>query len=167
MAPVGQRSRQRVQPTIWERECAQRWSLKAMKRGLSKVPTRSRAFSTALSTAAGLPGSARRYPSRRSAAGNKGLPPERSRTTSQRDTAPSRVGPNDSVPREDGAACAKSSTVISKAPRCPLAERTVPFATGNSLTRGGTMAAGGLISTVISRCSFSKMPASTARSSQP
>jgi hypothetical protein len=29
IAPVGQRSRQRVQPTIFERECAQRSAVKA------------------------------------------------------------------------------------------------------------------------------------------
>ncbi len=87
--------------------------------------------------------------------------------TSQRDCAPLRDGPNTSVPREEGAGCAKSSTVISKAPRWPLAARIVPFATGNSVLRGGAMAAGGLISTVTSRWSLSRLPASTARSSRP
>ena len=61
---------------------------------------------------------------------------------SQRDLAPSRAGAKASAPREDGSRSAKSSTTISKAPRCPVAERIVPFATGKSLTRGGATSTG-------------------------
>ncbi len=60
IAPVGHRSRQRVQPVIFERECAQSDGSKWMKRGLSKVPTRLAASAIARSTAARSAGSARR-----------------------------------------------------------------------------------------------------------
>ena len=66
----------------------------------------------------------------------------------QRDLTPSRERPNDNTPREEGAGCANSSTVTSKAPKCPVAVRILPFTTGNSVIRGGVMAAGGSIITV-------------------
>ena len=52
--------------------------------------------------AAGLRGSARRYPGRNSCAGNNGAPPDRSRIRSQFELAPSRAGPNTSFAREEG-----------------------------------------------------------------
>src|SRR6266550_2641712 len=102
IAPVGHRSRQRVQPVIEERECAHSDGSKLTKRGLSKVPTRPPASAIARSTAARSRGSARRYPGRNSCAGNIGTPPERSRIRSQVEVAPSREGPNTSLAREDG-----------------------------------------------------------------
>ncbi len=95
-----------------------------MYRGLSKAPTRSRTFSTADNTAVGLPGSARTYPSRKSGAGNRGLPPERSTKISHRETAPLLEGPKTSTPRDDGAGCANSSTVTANAPSEPCADLT-------------------------------------------
>ncbi len=60
IAPVGHRSRQRVQPVFWFREWAQRSGVKSMYFGLSKMPTIWPASATSAATAAGSRGSARR-----------------------------------------------------------------------------------------------------------
>ena len=111
IAPVGQRSRQRVQPTIRERECAQSvvvegdvaWLLESCRRGRapSEPPAAWRRDCRD-----------RRADSRRAnrRAGNSAVPPVRSRMISQLDRALSRDGPNINAPREDGVGCAKSST---------------------------------------------------------
>src|SRR6478735_6997821 len=86
---------------------------------------------------------------------------------SQLDRALSREGPNINAPREDGVASAKSSTMTLNAPRCPLALLTFPFATGKSVVPGVVMDTGGSMSTVTSRWSLSRLPASTAISPRP
>ncbi len=60
IAPVGQRSRQRVQPVFCAREWAQSEGSSATCSTFSKVPTWCDASRTRLATARGSPGSARR-----------------------------------------------------------------------------------------------------------
>ncbi len=55
----------------------------------------------------------------------------------------------------------------SNAPKRPVATAILPFTTGKSVVPGAAIMAGGMISTVTSRCSLSNSPASIAISSRP
>ena len=129
-----------MQPVICERECAQRWSLEGDVTRLVEGADEVARFQHGGQHRGRIARIRAEISVAQIAPLKKRAPPERSMKISQCDTAPSREGPNSSVPRDDGSGWAKSSTVISNAPRWPFADRTVPFATGNSLARGGTIA---------------------------
>ena len=120
---------------------------------------------TAAATACGRFGSARRYPSRFSCAGNSGGARRRSTIRSHSETPPSRGSPSVSAPRPPGSTCRSASMVTRNCPSAPCACRSLPVITSKARLSGTVSVSSS--NTVTPRCGASWSAASSATSAGP